>query len=136
VLNIIQNEKSTLGTKSYSRRADRFQRTADRQVLLQFPTQKAPTRLTEQRRTGRRPVIIPAGSWPLEMRSETAAAYCDEPSVNAFLAKVKRGIYCAPSRERGCLPKWHRLKLDRDIARLHGLRFDNVDITEDIAGLI
>lgn len=136
MLNIIQNEKSTLGTKSYSRRADRFQRTADRQVLLQFPTQKAPTRLTEQRRTGRRPVIIPAGSWPLEMRSETAAAYCDEPSVNAFLAKVKRGIYCAPSRERGCLPKWHRLKLDRDIARLHGLRFDNVDITEDIAGLI
>ncbi len=136
MLNIIQNEKSTLGTKSYSRRADRFQRATDRQVLVQFPIQKAPTRLTEQRRTGRRPVIIPAGSWPLEMRSETAAAYCDEPSVDAFLAKVKRGIYCAPSRERGCLPKWHRLKLDRDIARLHGLRFDNVAITEDIAGLI
>src|SRR5450759_5857237 len=96
----------------------------------------SPARLTEQRRTGRRPVIIPAGSWPLEMRSQTAAAYCDEPSVDAFLAKVKRGIYCAPSRERGCLPKWHRLKLDRDIARLHGLRFDNVAITEDIAGLI
>ena len=136
MLNIIQNEKSTLGTKSYSRRADRFQRTTDRQILVPFPTQKPPTRLTEQRRTGRRPAIIPAGSWPLEMRSETAAAYCDEPSVDAFLAKVKRGIYCAPSRERGCLPKWHRLKLDRDIARLHGLRFDNVAITEDIAGLI
>jgi hypothetical protein len=136
VLNIIQNEKSILGTKSYSRRADRFQRTTDRQVLVQFPIQNPRVLLTEQRRTGRRPVIIPAGSWPLEMRSETAAAYCDEPSVDAFLAKVKRGIYCAPSRERGCLPKWHRLKLDRDIARLHGLRFDNVAITEDIAGLI
>ena len=136
MLNIIQNEKSTLGTKSYSRRADRFQRTTDRQVLVQFPIQNPRVLLTEQRRTGRRPVIIPAGSWPLEMRSETAAAYCDEPSVDAFLAKVKRGIYCAPSRERGCLPKWHRLKLDRDIARLHGLRFDNVAITEDIAGLI
>ena len=136
MLNIIQNEKSILGTKSYSRRADRFQRTTDRQVLVQFPIQNPRVLLTEQRRTGRRPVIIPAGSWPLEMRSETAAAYCDEPSVDAFLAKVKRGIYCAPSRERGCLPKWHRLKLDRDIARLHGLRFDNVAITEDIAGLI
>ena len=136
MLNIIQNEKSILGTKSYSRRADRFQRTTDRQILVQFPIQNPRVLLTEQRRTGRRPVIIPAGSWPLEMRSETAAAYCDEPSVDAFLAKVKRGIYCAPSRERGCLPKWHRLKLDRDIARLHGLRFDNVAITEDIAGLI
>ena len=106
------------------------------QALVPLPIQDRPARLTEQRRTGRRPVIIPAGSWPLEMRSQTAAAYCDEPSVDAFLAKVKRGIYCAPSRERGCLPKWHRLKLDRDIARLHGLRFDNVAITEDIAGLI
>jgi hypothetical protein len=70
------------------------------------------------------------------MRSETAAAYCDEPSVDAFLAKVQRGIYCTPSRERGCLPKWHRLKLDRDIARRHGISLDNVAITEDIAGLI
>jgi hypothetical protein len=52
-----------------------------------------------------RPATIPAGSWPLEMRAETAAAYCDEPSVDAFLAKVQRAIYSAPIRERGCLPK-------------------------------
>jgi hypothetical protein len=83
-----------------------------------------------------RPTAIPVGSWPLEMRAETAAAYCDEPSVGAFLAKVQRSVYCAPSREQGCLPKWHRLKLDRDIARRHGLRFDDVTIAEDVAGLI
>jgi hypothetical protein len=76
------------------------------------------------------------GTWPLEMRAETAAAYCDEPSIDAFLSKVGRGIYSLPIRMKGCLPKWHRLKLDRDIARRHGLRFDNGDIVEDVTELI
>jgi hypothetical protein len=83
-----------------------------------------------------RAAITPAGSWPLEMRAETAAAYCDEPSVDSFLAKVQRGVYCAPSRQKNCLPKWHRFKLDRDIARRHGLRFDDVVVTEDATDLI
>jgi hypothetical protein len=83
-----------------------------------------------------RPTIIPLGSWPLEMRAETAAAYCDEPSVDAFLAKVQRGIYSVPAREKGCLPKWHRGKLDSDIARRHGLEFDNVGKSEDVSELI
>jgi hypothetical protein len=83
-----------------------------------------------------RPPTIPAGSWPLEMRAETAAAYCDEPSVEAFLATVQRAIYSAPIREKGCLPKWHRWKLDRDIAHRHGLRLDNVVTSEDATDLI
>ena len=83
-----------------------------------------------------RRAIVPSGSWPLEMRAETAAAYCDEPSVEAFLAKVQRAIYSAPIREKGCLPKWHRWKLDRDIARRHGLRFDSGAISEDATDLI
>ena len=41
--------------------------------------------------------ICPPGSWPLEMRSETAAAYVDEPSVEAFLDKVCRGVYSVAS---------------------------------------
>ena len=41
--------------------------------------------------TARRPPTIPPGSWPLEMRAERAAAYCDEASVEAFLTKVERG---------------------------------------------
>jgi hypothetical protein len=64
-----------------------------------------------------RPVVYPYGAWPLEMRAETAAGYCDEPSVEAFLSKVEKGVYSSPIREKGCLPKWHRLKLDRDIAQ-------------------
>jgi hypothetical protein len=86
--------------------------------------------------TARRPPTIPPGSWPLEMRAERAAAYCDEASVEAFLTKVERGIYSKPNRDRGCLPKWHRLKLDGDIAKRHGLRFDNVSLAEDVTDLI
>jgi len=68
------------------------------------------------------------------MRAETAAAYVDEPSVESFLAKVERGIYSQPLRQQGCLPKWHRLKLDRDIAQRHGL--EGAPLDEDITGLI
>jgi hypothetical protein len=83
-----------------------------------------------------RAVAFPSGSWPLEMRAKTAAAYCDEPSVDAFLAKVDRGIYSQPMRQQGCLPKWHRNKLDRDIARRHGLILQGPDLVEDVTGLI
>jgi hypothetical protein len=82
-----------------------------------------------------RPVAIPSGSWPLEMRAETAAAYCDEPSVEAFLSKVGKGIYPTPMRCKGSLPKWHRLKLDSAIARRHGLQPVQFEI-EDAAALI
>ena len=83
----------------------------------------------------KRPAFIRPRTWPLEMRAETAAAYCDEPSIDAFLAKVQRGVYSAPVREKGCLPKWHRLKLESDIARRHGLQFTNWAITEDVTEL-
>jgi hypothetical protein len=80
-------------------------------------------------------VAIPVGAWPLEMRAERAAAYCDEPSVEAFLAKVSRGLYPGPTREKGSLPKWHRYKLDASIARRHGLQHDRPE-TEDAEALI
>ena len=82
-----------------------------------------------------RSVKSPPGAWPLEMRAETAAAYCDEPSVDAFMAKVERHVYSQPTRASGCLPKWHRQKLDADIARRHGLRPEASPV-EDITGLI
>lgn len=82
-----------------------------------------------------RSVAIPLGSWPLEMRAETAAAYCDEPSVEAFLSKVAKGIYPPPVRCKGALPKWHRAKLDAAIARRHGLVVALGEV-EDVAALI
>lgn len=83
-----------------------------------------------------RPVAYPNGAWPQEMRAETAAAYVDEPSVDAFLAKVAKGVYAQPARITGALPKWHRAKLDRDIARRHGLQFDGPTLSEDVTELI
>lgn len=83
-----------------------------------------------------RPVHYPSGCWPLEMRAETAAGYCDEPSVETFLAKVERGIYPAACREKGSSLKWHRHKLDEMIARRHGLMFSAGALVEDAAELI
>jgi hypothetical protein len=83
-----------------------------------------------------RPVVCPSGAWPLEMRAGTAAAYCDEPSIDAFLTKVDRGIYSQPVRQKGCLPKWHRSKLNQDIARRHSVILHGPDLVEDVTGLI
>lgn len=83
-----------------------------------------------------RPVAMPHGAWPLEMRAVTAAAYCDEPSVQAFLAKVSKGIYSQPTRTPNALPKWHRGKLDRDIAKRHGLELPESDVIDDVESLI
>jgi hypothetical protein len=82
-----------------------------------------------------RAVSIPHGSWPLEMRAEQAAGYVGEPSVEAFLKKVPK-IYSEPTRAKGSLPKWHRAKLDRDVARRHGLQLPGPPLAEDAADLI
>jgi hypothetical protein len=83
-----------------------------------------------------RPVSNAGCGWPLEMRAETAAAYVDEPSVEAFLAKVSKCIYSQPSRTKGALPKWHRAKLDQDVARRHGLRCDVPVLAENAEDLV
>jgi hypothetical protein len=83
-----------------------------------------------------RKVNCPIGAWPTEMRSETAAAYCDEPSVEAFLSKVKQGIYPKPCTHHGMLPKWHRAKLDEVIALRHGLLLPEGLLAEDVVRLI
>ena len=90
--------------------------------------------LKEYRATSK--VAGPTGAWPEEMRASTAAAYCDEPSVATFLAKVRAGIYSAPTRAKGCRPKWHRSKLARDIARRHGLQAEGGALAENVEELI
>jgi hypothetical protein len=70
------------------------------------------------------------------MRAETAACYCDEPSVEAYMAKVAKGIYPQPTRQPGTLPKWHRAKLDAAIAQRHGLHMAHAEVIEDVTGLI
>ena len=50
-----------------------------------------------------RPVAFPPGSWPIEMMASIAAAYCGEPSVDAFLAKA---------HDEELSPKARKLKSD------------------------
>jgi hypothetical protein len=59
----------------------------------------------------------PPGSWPRLMRAETAAAYLDEASVEAFRRKVG-SIYPMPVTGRGSRQKWDRLQLDQAVAML------------------
>lgn len=89
-------------------------------------------------RSVNRPVLVstPPGSWPLQMRAETAAAFCDEPSVSSFLRKVALGHYSPPVKIPGSHPKWHRSQLENDIARLHGLEAPYPVPLEDIRRLI
>jgi hypothetical protein len=53
-------------------------------------------------------------------------------SVESFLRKVPQ-IYSEPMRAKGSPPKWHRSKLDRDIARRHGLQMPGPQLAEDAA---
>jgi hypothetical protein len=41
-----------------------------------------------------RPAIIPAGSWPRRMGVELAAAYCGEPTIEAFMSRVGTARPC------------------------------------------
>ena len=59
------------------------------------------------------------GSWPRLMRAETAAAYCDERSVEAFLRSVGT-IYPEPVKVSGKEARWLREDLDAAIERLAG----------------
>lgn len=83
----------------------------------------------------RHKISCPSEAWPTEMRAATAAQYCDEPSVESFLLKVKQGIYPKPCRQTGMSAKWHRARLDQSIAQRHGLLVGNV-LTEDVTELL
>lgn len=76
-----------------------------------------------------RPVHNP-GAWPRFMRAPTAAAYVDEPSVEAFLRKVG-SVYPHPMvRRRGVQRKWDRQDLDRATGTIpaEGIPFDAASV--------
>lgn len=56
------------------------------------------------------------GQWPRFMRAETAAAYCDEVSTEAFRRKVGT-IYPPPITGMGRPQKWDREELKAAGAR-------------------
>lgn len=60
------------------------------------------------------------GRWPRQMRAETAAAYCDETSVSAFLRAIPV-LYPEGRSIPGKGKRWLREDLDEAIDRIHGL---------------
>jgi hypothetical protein len=61
-----------------------------------------------------RPAIIPAGSWPRRMAVEIAAAYCGEPTAEAFMSRVGKE-YPQPRVNEGRRRLWLRDDLDTAI---------------------
>jgi hypothetical protein len=61
----------------------------------------------------------PSGAWPRLMRADTAAAYLDEKSVEAFLRAVG-SLYPEPITLSGKGSRWLKDSLDRAIDRLSG----------------
>jgi hypothetical protein len=57
------------------------------------------------------------GTWPRLMRAATAAAYCDEVSVEAFMRRVGL-VYSPPVHVFGRGKLWLKSRLDRDIESL------------------
>ena len=58
-----------------------------------------------------RPAIIPPGSWPRRMGAELAAAYCGEPTVDAFMKRIGKE-YPQPRVNDGRRRLWLRDDLD------------------------
>ena len=67
--------------------------------------------------------------WPAEMRARMAAAYVDEPSVEAFNRKIG-SVYPRPVHGRGEARKWSKAVLDKAIAERHGEEQEFQDISE------
>ena len=58
--------------------------------------------------------IIPSGSWPRRMGAELAAAYCGEPTVDAFMKRVGQE-YPQPRVCEGRRRLWLKDDLDQSI---------------------
>lgn len=66
------------------------------------------------------------GSWPRLMRAETAAAYCDEQSVEAFQKRVG-SVYPRPLNVSGRGRVWLKEHLDTAIAGMTSRAADGQD---------
>jgi hypothetical protein len=76
-----------------------------------------------------RPAIIPAGSWPRRMSVEIAAAYCGEPTAEAFMSRVGKE-YPQPRVSEGRRRLWLRDDLDQAILPSELMRI--TDVAEDL----
>ena len=80
----------------------------------------------QSRRAGWDSPVLKFGSWPRLMRAETAAAYCDEVSVEAFKRRVGT-VYSRPVYVAGRGNVWLKAQLDRNIQKLNPEAADVMD---------
>ena len=73
-----------------------------------------PPQLKREHLVVARPAIIPAGSWPRRMNAELAAAYCGEPTVDAFIKRVGKEYPNPPHLRRAPPPMAKRRSGRRD----------------------
>ena len=76
-----------------------------------------------------RPALIPAGSRPRRMSVEIAAAYCGEPTAEAFMSRVGKE-YPQPRVNEGRRRLW--LRDDLDVAILPPELVHIEDVAEDL----
>lgn len=69
------------------------------------------------------------GAWPRLMRAKTAAAYCDETSVDAFRRGIGK-LWPLPRRIPGKGERWLREELDLAIDKI------TTKATQDAADLL
>jgi len=69
------------------------------------------------------------GAWPEQMRAETAAAFCDEPSVDAFRRSVGT-LYPRPYKVPGKGDRWSKEELEAALTRLRGETADVKDAAD------
>ena len=69
------------------------------------------------------------GAWPEQMRAETAAAFCDECSVDAFLRSVGK-LYPKPYKVPGKGDRWAKAELEAALKRLRGVMGDVEDAAD------
>lgn len=68
-------------------------------------------------------------AWPEQMRADTAARFCDEPSVDAFRRSVGK-LYPKPYRVPGKGDRWAKGELEAALKRLRGETADVKDVAD------
>lgn len=70
--------------------------------------------------------------WPRWMRAETAAEYCDEVSVDAFLRSVRLGIYPKAHDVPRKGARWLPEELDQAIQQISGEKSESGEPLADL----
>jgi hypothetical protein len=81
-------------------------------------------------RRQRRLAVIPEGCWPRRLRVELAAGYVGEKTIAAFVGRVRKGEYPAPTVSCEKRQLWLKDDLDRAIGAADGLQIR--DVAEDL----